>query len=271
MNRILARGVSGPRGLGQRDSAVTKWGLRLTSVCLFLVGWEFLGRSLQSLLLPTALETAEALSRLLRSADLWHAVWVSNQALGIGYFAAVVIGVPVGLGIGRWRALEAPVDLYLNLMLVAPVSAMIPVLIMALGLGLTARASVVWLFSIAIVAVNTRAGMRQVDRGLIEMANSFGASEAQLWRSVLLPGAWPGVMAGLRLGLARAVSGMVAVELLLVSVGFGRLLLRYQGSFDAGAVYAVVFVVVAEALLLTGLLRWLVSRTTDSDEVGATA
>jgi len=87
------------------------------------------------------------------------------------------------------------------------------------------------------------------------MARSFGASETQLWRKVLLPGARPAVLAGARLGLARAISGMVAVELLLVSVGFGRLLLRYQGDFDAGAVYAVVLVVAAQAVLLTGWLR----------------
>jgi NitT/TauT family transport system permease protein len=232
-----------------------KWGLRLTSVITLLVVWEALGRGLPGLLMPTASETLVALVRLLGGPELWRAMWISNQALLVGYLAALLVGVPVGLAIGRWRQVERPLDLYLNLLLVTPVSALIPILIMALGLGLAARAAVVFVFAVAIVAVNTRAGLRDIDPNLIEMARSFGASETQLWRKVLLPGARPAVLAGARLGLARAISGMVAVELLLVSVGFGRLLLRYQGDFDAGAVYAVVLVVAAQAVLLTGWLR----------------
>lgn len=232
-----------------------KWGLRLTSVVTLFVVWEALGRSLPGLLMPTASETLAALIRLLGGAELWRAMWISNQALLVGYLAALLVGVPTGLVIGRWRRAERPLDLYLNLLLVTPVSALIPILIMALGLGLAARAGVVFVFAVAIVAVNTRAGLRGIDPNLIEMARAFGASEAQLWRKVLLPGARPGLLAGVRLGLARAISGMVAVELLLVSVGFGRLLLRYQGDFDAGGVYAVILVLAAQAVLLTGWLR----------------
>jgi NitT/TauT family transport system permease protein len=86
------------------------------------------------------------------------------------------------------------------------------------------------------------------------------ATEMQLWRKVLLPGALPATISGVRLGLARAISGMVAVELLLISVGLGRLILRYQADFEAASVYAVVLVVLAEAVLLIGSLRWLEKR-----------
>ncbi|MGH2628097.1 MAG: ABC transporter permease [Anaerolineales bacterium] len=237
------------------SSAAWKWGLRLTSVITMLAVWEALGRGLGGLLMPTASETLAALVRLLRGGELWRALWISNQALLIGYLAALLVGIPLGLAIGRWRQVERPVDLYLNLLLVTPVSALIPILIMALGLGVAARAVVVFTFAVAIVAVNTRAGLRDIDPALIEMARSFGASEAQLWRKILLPGARPALLAGARLGLARAISGMVAVELLLVSVGVGRLLLRFQADFDAGAVYAVVLIVAAQAVLLTGWLR----------------
>jgi len=137
-----------------------KWGLRLTSVITLLVVWEALGRGLPSLLMPTASETLVALVRLLGGAELWRAMWISNQALLVGYLAALLVGVPVGLVIGRWRQVERPLDLYLNLLLVTPVSALIPILIMALGLGLAARAAVVFVFAVAIVAVNTRAGLR---------------------------------------------------------------------------------------------------------------
>ena len=94
------------------------------------------------------------------------------------------------------------------------------------------------------------------------MARSFGASERQLWRTVVLPGALPAVVTGLRLGLGRAFTGMIAVELLLVAVGVGRLILDFQGVFDAGAVYAIVLLLVAEAVLLLRGLTWLERRLT---------
>jgi len=130
------------------------------------------------------------------------------------------------------------------------------VLIMATGLGLLSRVLVVFSFSVVSVAVNTRAGLRLVDRSVIEMAHSFGANEMQLWRKVLLPAALPGIIAGLRIGLIRSVSAMITVELLLLALGVGRLIMTYQDSFQASNLYATALFVVAEALLLTQALNW---------------
>jgi NitT/TauT family transport system permease protein len=126
---------------------------------------------------------------------------------------------------------------------------------MATGLGLGTRVLVVFLFAVAIIAVHASAGARSVDAEVIDMARAFGATRVQLGRRIIWPAALPAVLVGLRVGLSRAVSGMVAVELLLVAVGIGRLIERYQGNFDAPAIYAVVLVVVVEAVLLAGLLR----------------
>jgi NitT/TauT family transport system permease protein len=90
------------------------------------------------------------------------------------------------------------------------------------------------------------------------MARAFCATEAQIWRRVLLPGALPAVMTAIRLGLARGVAGMVTVELLLVAVGLGQLILAFRADFDAASLYATILVVVAEAVLLgrmAGLLE----------------
>ena len=79
-----------------------------------------------------------------------------------------------------------------------------------------------------------------VDPNLIEMATSFGATEREIWTKILLPGALPAIMTGIRLGLGRGVTGMVIVELLMVAVGIGNLILRFQGNFSADLLYAVV-------------------------------
>jgi NitT/TauT family transport system permease protein len=206
-------------------------------------------------MLPTASATLAALARVARSGELWQALWTSNQALTLGYLLAALVGVPLGLLLGRAPRLGPFADVFLDILLFTPMPAVIPLLVMATGLDLQTRLLVVFLFAVAIIAVHAAAGARGVDPELVEMARALGARRVQLCRRVLLPGALPAVLAGLRLGLARAISGMVAVELLLVAVGVGRLIERFQGDFDAPAVYAIVLVVVAEAVLLTAAIR----------------
>jgi NitT/TauT family transport system permease protein len=205
-------------------------------------------------------ETVEALGRLLLTAQLWEALWISNQAMVLGFGLAAALGVPLGFGMGRRPAAGEFFEPYLSILLVTPMAALIPIIIMATGLGLGSRTLVVFTFALATITINTRAGVRMVEPGWIEMARAFGATERQLWRRVLLRGARPAVLMGLRLGLIRAVSGMVTMELLLVAVGVGRLINDFQGNLEGAEMYATVLVVVAEAVLLTQVFRKLEAR-----------
>jgi NitT/TauT family transport system permease protein len=166
----------------------------------------------------------------------------------------------LGLLVGRWRAAEKYIDPYLSILLVLPKAALIPILIMATGLGLFSRVLIVFSFSFVVIVVNTRAGLRLVDQTWIDMARSFGASELQIWRKVLLKGASPAIFTGLRLGLVRSVSGMILVELLLLALGVGRMILDFQGTFQSANLYATIFVVVAEAIVLIQVFKALEAR-----------
>lgn len=239
-----------------------KWPLRLLSISVFAIFWELLARSLHSLLMPTFTETILALARLVVSPVLWEAMWISNQAMVLGFISAVIVGVTCGLVMGRWQAAEKFLDPYLNILLVTPMSALIPIMIMATGLGLFTRVLIVFSFVVVVITVNTRAGLRTIDPTWIEMAHSFSANEWQLWRKILVRGALPAILTGLRIGLARAISGMLLVELLLLALGIGRLMLDFQGTFESASLYATVFVVVAEAVLLMQLFKWLEQRLT---------
>lgn len=232
-------------------------GFRLLSVLLFGLVRELMARRLDSLLLPGFVETIAALAHLVTTSELWQALWVSNQAMVLGFMLAAFVGVLLGLVMGRWRTAERYLDPYLSILLATPKSALIPIVIMATGLGLWSRVLVTFLFAVVVITLNTRVGLRMVDPIWVEMARSFHATEGQLWRRVVLPGALPTVLTGLRLGLARAVAGMVTVELLLVAVGIGRLILDFQGTYDAAGLYATVLIVVAEALVLLRACRWL--------------
>jgi ABC-type nitrate/sulfonate/bicarbonate transport system permease component len=223
---------------------------------VFAVVWEIYAREWGGLLIPTFTETVVATLELLGSAELWQAMYVSNQALVLGFLIAVVVGVPVGILLGRFRTFERFADVYLNILLVTPMAAIIPLLMMSVGFGLASRVILVTIFSIVMVVVNSRTGVRQVDPSLIEMARSFGATERQVWTRVLLPGALPAIMTGIRLGLGRAVTGMVIVELLMVSAALGGLILSYRGLFKAPLLYGTIVIILAEALLLISAARW---------------
>jgi ABC-type nitrate/sulfonate/bicarbonate transport system permease component len=259
----LEAAMSGLRGELRLASPArsAKWPLRLVSLGVVAAIWELFSKSLHSLLLPTFTETIAALARLLVTPRLWEAIWISNQAMVIGFALAALVGIALGFLTSRWRAAERFLDPYFSILLVTPVSALAPVMIMATGLGIVTRVLVVFTFAVVIVAVNTRAGVRSVDPALIEMARSFGASEWQLWRTVLVRGALPAILAGLRLGLGRAISGMVFVELLLLAVGIGRLMIEFQGDFDAAGLYATVLVVILEAVALMYLFEWFERRS----------
>jgi ABC-type nitrate/sulfonate/bicarbonate transport system permease component len=237
-----------------------KWSLRFASLVVFALGWEWGARRIDSLLLPGFVETIRALVDLVASSDLWHAVWLSNQAMLLGFGAAALVGVPFGLLIGRWSVAEKLADPYLTILLTTPMSALIPIIIMATGLGVVSRVLVVFTFAFVVIAVNTRAGLHGLDPAWMEMAQSFGANEAQMWRKILLRGALPAILTGLRLGLARSFTGMLVVELLLLALGIGRLILDFQGTFESAYLYATVMVVVAEAVSLMQACKWLEAR-----------
>lgn len=241
---------------GARSARSQAWAVRVAAFGLFAGIWEISTYRLESLLIPTFSQTMKGLFQItLVTRELWEPLMVSNQALVIGYLLSVMIGIPLGLSMARMRRIEQIADAYIKVMLAVPVSPLIPIIMMALGLGLTARVSVVILFALIFITVNTRAGVRNVEPELIEMAKSFGATEGQIWRRILIPGAMPAIMAGLRIGLGRAVTGMVIVELLLVASGIGHLLLEFRGLFEKDLLFALVFVVIIEAVILMGAMR----------------
>jgi NitT/TauT family transport system permease protein len=236
--------------------------LRISSLALLCVVWELLARALSSMFVPSFIDTAAAFVQVVSTRPFWLAIWISHQAFVLGFGMALIVGTLLGLAMGRWRAVEALCDPYVNLLLATPISALIPVIILAVGLGLPARALVVFLFAIAVIVVNTRAGLKTIEPAWIDMARGFGATEMQLWRTILIPGALPAMMAGGYLGLGRALTGMIAVELLLVAVGIGRMILNYQEMFASDLLYATVVFVSGEAVLLLSAVRWVERRIT---------
>lgn len=241
-------------GLKERITR-SPWLYRLVTLLIFGGIWEAYARAANLLLVPKFTDTVVGVGTLAVNPDTWSAFWLSNQALIVGFTISVVVGILLGLGAARFRSIEGFVDPYLSILMVTPMAALIPILMMALGLELSSRVVLVIVFAIPVIIVNSRTGVRQVDPNLIEMATSFGAKEREIWVKILLPGSLPAIMTGIRLGLGRGVTGMVIVELLMFAVGIGNLILKFQSTFSADLLYAVVLLVILESLLLVSLLR----------------
>lgn len=234
--------------------------LRALSVIAVALIWEGVGRSKNAYLFPPLSSILRAWVELFLSGELLRALLVSFQALILGFLLSAGLGVPLGLLMGRYRRLESFLDLYMTALLAVPMITFIPLLIIALGLGLHSRVWIVFLFAFVYIAINTAAGVRNVDPTLIEMARSFGAQERELFLKLILPAALPMIMAGLRLGMGRAVLGMVTGEMVLAVVGFGAMLMSFGASFETPALFATILTIVILAVSLLGLIQSLDRR-----------
>jgi NitT/TauT family transport system permease protein len=240
----------------------SRFSTNLFSILSLAVLWEVAGRTLDSVLIPPLSQIGLAWWKLLTSGKLLSNLSLSLLTLAAGFFLAVVSGVAIGVLMGRFRAVEHFLDLYVNSLMSAPTTAFVPVLIVWFGLGIESRIAVVFLFSVFVIIINTMTGVKQVDRVLVEMGQSFGAKEKEIFFKIVLPAAMPAIMAGIRLGMGRAVKGMVTAEMLLTLTGIGALIMQYGSAFATDSLFAVILTILALAMITMQLVHWLDKRLT---------
>jgi NitT/TauT family transport system permease protein len=229
-----------------------------------VLAWELLGRLDVSMFVPPLSRVAGAWWHLLADGTLARAASSSLLSLVKGFVPAAVLGVAVGLAMGRFATVRHVLDGWVNALMSAPLSALVPVLIAVFGVRDTVVAAAVFMFSFFVIVVNTQTGVRGTDRSLVEMARAFGAGEASLFARIYLPAALPAAMLSLRLGIVQAVKGMVVGEMLISLVGLGERLIYYGNTFLITELYAVILSVLVLALLTShavqacdrALVRW---------------
>jgi ABC-type nitrate/sulfonate/bicarbonate transport system permease component len=236
--------------------------LRLGSVVAFVLVWEWAARVPVSFNFPSPLATLLAMIALLRSGALLTATVTSLGSLLLGFGAAVLLGVPLGLLMGTVPPLGRLTRVYLDLLIALPTAALVPLVILSVGINVVSSAVIVFAFSAPFVTMNAYGGVREVRPRLVEMARAFDASWGQLFARIVLPSALPMVLAGIRYGLSRAFVGLVVAELLLSPFGLGRLIMASRSMFEHDRMFATVLwtlLLAAAALALLGRLeaRWL--------------
>ncbi|MCC6177002.1 MAG: ABC transporter permease [Chloroflexi bacterium] len=154
----------------------------------------------------------------------WHDVWLSAQELFVGYIVAVVLGVPLGIVAGWYRRFNFFIDPWLNFMNSLPRVALLPLIVLWVGIGIWSKVIVVFLGAFFTIVINTLYGVRTVDKRLLDVAHSFDASQGRVFRTVVLPGSVPFILAGLRLGVGRALIGVIVGELYSSNAGLGHMI-----------------------------------------------
>jgi NitT/TauT family transport system permease protein len=240
----------------------SRFGSNVLSILSLAILWEIVGRMMDSTLIPPLSKIGAAWWKLLSSGKLLANLGMSLTTLATGFLLAVFVGVVLGLLMGRFRAVEHFLDLYVNSLMSAPTTAFVPVLILWFGLGMESRIAVVFLFAVFVIIINTMTGVKQVDGVLVEMARSFGAKEREIFFKIILPAALPAIMAGLRLGIGRAVKGMVTAEMLLTLTGIGAMVMQYGSAFATDSLFAVILTILLVALVTMKGVQWLDRRLT---------
>jgi ABC-type nitrate/sulfonate/bicarbonate transport system permease component len=236
--------------------------VNVLSIVTLAVLWEIAGRMMDTTLIPPLSKIASAWLRLLMNGKLLENLVTSLWTLAVGFFLAVILGVIIGVLMGRFRAVEHFLDLYINALMSAPMTAFVPLLIMWFGLGVESRIAVVFLFAFFVIVINTMTGVKQVDRIFVEMARSFGARELEVFFKVVLPAAMPAIMAGVSIGMGRAVKGIVTAEMLLTLTGIGGMIMQYGSAFATDALFAVILTILMVAMIAMKLVKIVDRRLT---------
>jgi NitT/TauT family transport system permease protein len=240
----------------------TRLGVNILSIATLAVLWEVAGRMMDTTLIPPLSKIASAWLRLLMNGKLLENLAMSLWTLVAGFSLAVALGIIIGVLMGRFRQVEHFLDLYINALMSAPMTAFVPLLIMWFGLGVESRIAVVFLFAFFVIVINTMTGVKEVDRIFVEMARSFGAKELEVFFKVVLPAAMPAIMAGISIGMGRAVKGMVTAEMLLTLTGIGGMIMQYGSAFATDALFAVILTILIVAMIAMKLVKILDRRLT---------
>lgn len=230
--------------------------VRGVSIVLALVLWEVFGRGVNPLFMSYPSAILSAAVGVARSGELGSAFVESAKALLLGFVGAAVVGILLGLLMGRYRVVEYALDPYVNALYATPLVAIIPLVILWVGLGFNAKLFIVFIMTLFPILINTAAGVSNISQSLVDVAMAFAARERQIFTKIILPAALPYIMTGLRLGIGRAIIGMVVAEFFTAITGLGAMIVKYGNFFKTDVMLVPVLILMVLGVVLTeGLKR----------------
>jgi NitT/TauT family transport system permease protein len=250
------------RGLWQRLEPIV---LGAGSVLVFLLVWEALPHLITisagtKLFFTTPSQVAGTLWKMIATGAIWEPLGVSASGFALGLGLAIVVGLPLGVLIGRSQTLNAMFDPFITAFNATPRLVFLPLVVLWFGLGLWSKVVIVFIGALFPILINTYEGVRNADKVLVNVVRSFGAKEWDIARLVVVPNALPYIVVGLRLAIGRAVLGVVVAEFFGSEAGLGVMMVQAAGRYQVDVVFAGLIIFAALSLVMTGLVQLLEHR-----------
>src|SRR5512135_83831 len=227
------------------------------AVVIFLVVWELVGNIFQ-LINPMFMSAPslifKAAFQMFASGEIFNDLYVSGIELFWGYLLSAVVAVPFGIMIGWYKRVSYIFDPFVNAMNATPRVALLPLVIIWLGIGILSKVGIIFLGAVFPMLINTRDGVKTTPVNLLTAARSFGASEWQIFKSVVLPSTVPFILTGLRLAVGRALIGVMVGELYAATAGIGFMITVAGATFQTDKVFVGVLIFAISGMTLTSVI-----------------
>jgi len=239
----------------RRQASLRNFGIRLVSLAIFLGVWQIAAMNVDPVLFTSPWKVAVAAVGMIGSGELWNGLWPSLLVLLMGLTLAIVFGTLLGLALARFHILDVGLTVYITFLYSIPSVALVPLIVLWAGYETTAKVIILFLFAFFPMVINTYQGVKSVDSKLLEVGRAFRCSEAQLWKNIVLPGALPFIVTGIRLALGRGLIGMVLADLYTAISGIGYLIVRTASTFQVDKMFVPIVTLGLLGVTLTALLR----------------
>jgi ABC-type nitrate/sulfonate/bicarbonate transport system permease component len=251
-----------PKSLYHRFEPVI---LGTSTIVVALIVWELLPRLVTlsagtKLFFTTPSQIADTLWKMFATGSVWGPLGVSASGFAVGLGLAIIVGLPLGVLIGRSRMLNAMFDPFITAFNATPRLVFLPLVMLWFGLGLWSKVVIVFIGALFPILINTYEGVRNSDKLLINVVRSFGAKEWDVARLVVVPNAMPYIIAGLRLSIGRAVLGVVVAEFFGSESGLGVMMVQAAGRYQVDIVFSGLIIFAVMTLAMTAAVQVLENR-----------
>jgi NitT/TauT family transport system permease protein len=210
------------------------------AVAIFLIAWELVGNVFQwinPMFMSAPSLIFKAGYEMFRTGEIYHDLYVSGVEFLGGYFLAAVVGIPFGIMTGWYKRMSYIFDPFVNALNATPRVALLPLVIIWLGIGILSKVGIIFLGAVFSILINTRDGVKTTPVNLLNAARSFGASEWMVFKTVVVPSTIPFILTGLRLAVGRALVGVLVGELYAATAGIGFMITVAGATFQTDKVF----------------------------------
>ncbi len=249
-----------PLNMPEPPARIARRSLRraVLSVLGGLIIWELIGRFVVTnpILFAPFSKVLEAGWALFVSGELQRHLAVSSIEFLLGFGLATIVGVALGFVMATNRFAQHALDPWVSFFYSSPLVALVPFFILVFGVGISSKVAIIFMVAIFPILLNAFVGIRSANTDLLEVGAAFNCTRAQIFSKILLPAALPFVIVGLRLGIGRALTGVVVSELFGSTAGLGWLIGTAGQSFDTPTVLFGVLMFSTIGVAMVEGLKW---------------